>query len=164
MASGEEQATAEPSLEETAAWAETLYAGAADKAGAPMAAHARRVAEQLSTLFPQALEAERHAAWLHDVLEDGHASADEIAARGYSARVIELVEAVSRRRDLTYQNWIDAIAASGDAGAIRIKLADLSDNLDPERLAALPQETAARLSKRYARAQETLLAALSRLT
>jgi hypothetical protein len=43
---------------------------------------------------------------------------------------------------------------------MRVKMADLSDNADPARLAALPAETAARLSAQYGAALARLRQAL----
>jgi hypothetical protein len=43
--------------------------------------------------------------------------------------------------------------------AILVKLADVEDNSDPERLALLPEETRARLLRKYEPAKEVLRAA-----
>ena len=43
---------------------------------------------------------------------------------------------------------------------MRVKLADLTDNSDPARLALLPEDRARPLARRYERAKATLEAAL----
>lgn len=154
-----------PTVEETAAFAGALFADHRDKAGAPYIGHLARAARHLARLFPEATIAERHAVWLHDALEDTDTTAQDLAARGYDPLVIEIVEAVTRRADSdSYQQWIEALAESGFAEAIRVKLADMTDNADPQRLAALPPEKAASLGKRYARARRTLEVALEKIT
>ncbi|MEO1774942.1 MAG: HD domain-containing protein [Pseudomonadota bacterium] len=153
-----------PSLEQTREWAEALHAEQTDAAGAPYAKHLARAAEHLTRLFPHAGPAERHAVWLHDAMEDQGVTAQDLHARGYGRRVIEIVTAVTRPDDgRSYAAWIEGIAASGDADAMRVKLADLADNADPARLATLPPDRAASLGQRYARAQATLTAALERV-
>jgi type IV secretory pathway protease TraF len=88
-------------------------------------------------------------------------------ARGYSERTIGLVRAVSRlpedRAEQSYGKWIDKLAASGDRGAIRLKLVDNEDNLDPARLALLSREQQTSLRSRYGRSVRKLKQALHRL-
>lgn len=152
-----------PSIEETAALAGMLHAAQTDKSGAPYIGHLARVVRHLVRLFPDASTAERHGAWLHDTLEDTAATAADLAARGYDPLVIRIVEALTRPDDgRTYQQWIEALAASAFWPAVRIKLADLADNSDPARLAQLPEAQARALASRYARATETLRAALAK--
>ena len=151
-----------PSLEETAAFAGTLHAGQTDKAGEPYIGHLIRVSRHLVRLFPRATPVERHAAWLHDALEDTPVTAAALRGRGYAPEVIEIVEAVTKDPDSgqTYAERIETLAARGPRGALRVKIADLTDNGDPARLAALSEAKAASLGKRYAQARARLLAAL----
>src|SRR3989338_10337148 len=74
------------------------------------------------------------AAILHDVIEDGGVTFDELRANGFSERTIELVQLCTHQ--LTIENkterWVLMIAKlieSKDEDAWRIKLADLTDNL-----------------------------------
>lgn len=155
-----------PSLADTRAWVARLHEGQADKAGVPYMRHVERVAAIHARLFPEASPAERHAAWLHDAIEDTDATAEILAARGYSAETIAIVEAVTKPVDgrSTYAQRIDGLIARGLAGAVRVKIADLTDNLDEDRLAHLPPEFAAAARRRYSHARARLLAALDHLT
>jgi len=148
-----------PSIEDTKAWANDLHDGQVDKAGAPYIGHVMRVYAGVREVFPEAGEDVLHAALLHDAIEDCAVTAEDLRARGYSAECIAIVEAVTKNPadGLTYAQRIERLAASGPRGAIQVKISDLMDNSDPARLAALPAETAASLSKRYQKA-------LSRLT
>ena len=154
---------AHPTLEETAAFAGMLHASQADLAGAPYFGHLARVTRHLLRLFPDATLAERHAAWLHDAFEDTPCTAAELAQRGYDPLIVSIISAVTKTDDgRPYDAWIAELGESGFVSAMRVKLADLSDNADPARLALLPQEKAASLGHRYARAMDTLQAALAR--
>jgi len=143
-------------------WARELHVGQTDKAGKPYIQHIERVAAYHLHMFPRASLAEQDAAWLHDAMEDCGVTADDMRIRGYARETIDIVELVTRRPEdgLTYAQWIERIAASGNAGAMRVKIADLTDNMNPKRLAQLPPEKAASLSSRYARAFERLTGAL----
>jgi hypothetical protein len=50
---------------------------------------------------------------------------------------------------LTYAQWISSLAASGNVGAMRVKIADITDDSNPERLAQLEPDQAKSLGKRY---------------
>lgn len=146
-----------PTLAETIAWAEELHAEQTDAAGAPYFGHLERAAEHLVRHFPDAGPAERHAVWLHDAMEDQGVTPDDLHARGYGPEVVKIVQAVTRLPDSgSYRDWIGDMAAEGHKGTIRVKIADLLDNSDPARLAALPPDKARSLAKRYRTALQTL--------
>lgn len=152
-----------PSIEETKLWVRDLHSGQTDKAGQPYIGHVLRVYENLLRLFPDAGDDTQHAALLHDTIEDCDVDADDLRARGYSENVVCMVEAVTKDTDeaLTYAERIERLAQSGDTAAIQVKIADLTDNSDPERLAALPADKSASLSKRYSNALDALYKVLS---
>jgi len=151
-----------PTLAETAAFAAHVHAGQTDKAGRPDYLHLARVARHLVRLFPHATMVERHAAWLHDVLEDTATTAADLRQMGYAEAVIDLVTALTKpiAPQVSYADWIAALAERRDMGAIRVKIADLTDNSDPERLQALPPERSCALSARYGTALQVLQTAL----
>lgn len=148
------------SFEATRAWAAELHAGQVDKAGEPYIGHVERVVGHLVRLFPDPTEIEIHAAWLHDVIEDCGVIPQEIVERGYPLSVALIVGALSRPEGVSYNAWIDEIAEGGVESVIRIKLADLCDNTDPDRLAKLSPADRKRLSRKYGSAIHTLLRAL----
>ena len=152
---------APPDIENTKAFAEKLHRGQTDKAGAPYIGHVLRVYRNLLRLFPDASSDEQRAALLHDVIEDCDVSAGDLRRAGFSERTIAIVEAVTKRADdgLTYIERIERLVASGDISAMRVKIADLTDNSDPARLDLLTPEKALSLGKRYGRALEILRAA-----
>lgn len=152
-----------PTIEETKLWVGDLHYGQTDKAGRPYVEHVLRVHERLRALFPDVSIDAEHAALLHDTIEDCEVTADDLRQRGYSEETIRIVEAVTKPKDSaqSYADRIEHLAASGLAGALQVKIADLSDNSDPSRLAMLPADQAASLGHRYRSAIDRLRAVLS---
>jgi (p)ppGpp synthase/HD superfamily hydrolase len=139
--------------------AETFHKGQVDKAGQPYIEHLARVVAILIARFPSATPSEIEAAWLHDALEDTTATADSLLQAGISTEAVEMIRLVTKPEGVNYLDWITALAASGNLGAIRVKLADNEDNQDPARVAALPGAEH-RVKTRYAPARQILLRAL----
>jgi (p)ppGpp synthase/HD superfamily hydrolase len=139
-------------LADTFAFMKEAHHGQLDKSGKPYWQHPLRVMYRLGE---HATEAERHAALLHDVIEDCPVTYDDLRARGYSEEVIEIVRLVSKdpRDGMTYRQWTTAIAESGNVQAMRVKLADLADNMSPARLKSLPPEMRG-IDRRYRMAWE----------
>jgi (p)ppGpp synthase/HD superfamily hydrolase len=137
------------------ALAAQLHAGQTDKAGQPYVGHLARVAARLVQRWPDATRDEIEAAWLHDCLEDTEATEASLLAAGVSPRTIEIVRAVTRPEGSDYLAWIAVLAARQDVSVLRVKLADNADNIDPERVAALPG-AAERVASRYEPARRML--------
>ena len=71
---------------------------------------------------------------LHDIVEDGNASLDDLRTLGFSKRVIDLVDLCSHDQTVTGSEarWVKMVARLSnvnDRDAWAIKLADLIDNL-----------------------------------
>lgn len=133
-----------PSVIDTTKLAVRLHADQVDKLGAPYYLHPIRVMTRLGTA---ASDAEKHAALLHDVLEDvSGATPALLRSHGYAEEVIKLCQLLERRKDESYRQFIDRIIASGNASAMRIKLADLYDNTSEHRAAAAPDALRAQLT------------------
>ncbi len=139
-------------LDEAVALARRFHQGMVDKAGEPYIGHPMRVMARVSG------EQEKLAAVLHDLLEDTDLSTTDLLAAGCPPRVVDAVEALTRRRDETYEDFVDRVAT--DPLARVVKLADIADNLDPERLARLDPDVAAGLRAKYHRAQGRLQTAV----
>ena len=102
---------------ETAALAEKV-----DDKGSPYINHALRVMERMDT------EEEKMAAVLHDVVEDTEITLQDLCDAGFSREVVETVEILTKRLDMTYFDYIDDIHWSETAS--KIKIAEIEDNLD----------------------------------
>src|ERR1700721_3072233 len=108
-----------PTLDETRAWITELFAGVFDKSGDLYVNHCFRVEQGLGT---EATEDERHAALLHDVVEDTSITYEDLFRRGFSERTIELIIFLTfDDPNLTYMDQIRTIAFTKDKGLINIK-------------------------------------------
>lgn len=136
------------------------HEGQLDKSGRPYYLHPLRVAMRLAQCTP----AERHAALLHDVVEDTALTLDDLKGLGYSDEILELVDILTRRKPAgeSHNQYLERIVASRNAKALRVKLADLLDNMSPARLRALaPQDQG--MQNRFARDLQRIGAALNLL-
>lgn len=119
-----------------------------DKAGRPYIDHPARVVEYL---MAEGASTEALAAgWLHDVLEDTATTAKELEAAGIPASVISLVHVLTHRPNELLVEYYARIVLNSVACAV--KIADIRDNADPRRLAALDDPSIAHLVRKYARA------------
>ena len=125
-----------PTVESTIAFIQKVHAGQFDKGGIAYWQHPVSVMKRLG----EALDDFKFAALLHDVIEDTPTTADDLRAMGYSNDVVAAVVRLTKTGDAPYLEVIQGIARSGDVIAIAVKIADNEDNLDPDRLARLPEE------------------------
>ena len=133
------------------------HEGQIDRSGRPYYLHPLRVAMRLVHCTPQ----ERHAALLHDVVEDTPLTLDDLRALGYSDEVIELVDILTRRlpEGESHRQYLERIVASRNAKALRVKLADVIDNMSPARLQSAPPEFQG-MKQRFAKDLERIVEAL----
>ena len=124
------------------------HAGQVDKAGRPYIEHVARVAAAVSD-DPEA----EAVAWLHDVLEDCPAYEEEFWCN-FPFEVTSAAEKLTRWNNMTSGSYYGRIKRNPIS--IRVKLADIADNANEERLAMLDNKTAARLRRKYAKALEAL--------
>lgn len=127
--------------------AAAAHAGQVDKAGEPYILHPLRV--MLAVSEPE----ERIAAVLHDVVEDTPWTLDELAGEGFSPAVLAALDALTKRP--AEARVAAAQRARANPIARRVKLADVTDNMN---LARIPNPTAkdhARLAE-YGQVREIL--------
>lgn len=152
-------------VEWTARLAGVLHKGQTDHSGHPYILHPGRVVANVLRLDPNADAEILMAAWLHDTMEDCGVTAEQLKDWGYSESVIAMIEAVTKPANDTrpYAQVIADLIATGNRGAMLIKLADNMDNLHPARTAQLraqQPEKAARLAARYVESVKALAGAL----
>ncbi|AGC42732.1 hypothetical protein MYSTI_01384 [Myxococcus stipitatus DSM 14675] len=128
-----------PTLEDAIALAVEAHRGQRDKAGQPYVLHPLRLMLKLET------EEERTVAVLHDVVEDTPWTLERLRERGYPEAVLRALEGLTRRKDESYEAFIERLRP--DALARRVKLADLEDNMDVRRLTAVTAKDTERLAR-----------------
>lgn len=120
-------------LERAIAIAAEAHAGQTDKGGAPYILHPLRVMMRVEG------EHARIAAVLHDLVEDTHWTFDDLRAEGFHEAVVAALDGLTRREGEIYLDFCRRAATNELAR--QVKLADIEDNLDPARVAALPEES-----------------------
>ena len=100
------------------------------------------------------------AALLHDVIEDSGKNGsekftrDDLLKLGFTARSVELIELMTREKNKPQDEYYARIQA--DPEARLIKLADISDNRNRERVKGLSDADRHRLSTKYQHALEII--------
>lgn len=129
-----------------------LHAGQTDKAGRPYIEHLTRV--MLTVQMDGGDRFQQIAALLHDSIEDEKTTADELLALGVPSEAVVLVQALTKREDQSYEDYLRGLI--GRYRVVTVKMADLDDNSDPERLELLPERQRMRLQAKYAQAWDIL--------
>ena len=98
-----------------------------DKSGIPSMMHPLRVMVGVQKALPH-LDELQAAAVLHDMQED-YPEVWEQARGRFPPYVVESVDAVSRKLDETYEEFIERVRVHPSKAALLTKIADLEDNL-----------------------------------
>jgi hypothetical protein len=164
-----------PPLRRTAkdaeAFARVVHEGQTDKAGRPYIEHVGRVAARAGELMflgghaSNSFEVDEVAqiGWLHDVVEDTNYRPIDLLNEGFPGNVVSDVMALTKLPDAAYHLTIGRLGTFGNLPTILVKIADVEDNSDPERLALLDEPTRTRLNAKYGAALPILKAAVARL-
>lgn len=115
------------------------HEGQMDKGGQPYILHPIRVMLQCETIE------EKTVAMLHDLLEDTFITAEDLRQESFPEEIIEAVLLLTREKDADYMAYIARICENRLAA--RVKLADLTDNMDLNRLPGLTRRDFERLEK-----------------
>lgn len=102
--------------------ATAALSGITDENGRPYIEHAMRVMMKMDT------EEEKEVAVLHDVVEDTEMTIRDMECYGFSRTVLDGVEILMKRKDMTYFDYIDDISCS--ELATKVKIAEIEDNKD----------------------------------
>ena len=82
---------------------------------------------------------------LHDVVEDTPWTLEQLTEEGFSKEIIDGVDAMSRRDNESYDEYI--LRLQDNPIAVRVKLNDLTDNMDIRRWDEIQYHDLARLQK-----------------
>ena len=121
--------------------------GQTDPSGVPYIFHPLYLAQQMTDEISTA------AALLHDVVEDTPISLDDLRREGFPESVIQVVDLLTHREDVSYLDYVRALKDNPAAKAI--KLADLAHNCNVTRLNEVTAEDIKYLA-RYRAAFEIL--------
>lgn len=127
--------------------AKVAHAGQFDKGGKPYINHPETVASLLDTTE------EKVCGWLHDVLEDTDFNPD-VLRRLFGDDVMNALDCVTHRPGESWWNYIARVGTN--PLAIRVKLADLTHNMDLSRIPN-PREKDYRRVDRYRMTRDWLI-------
>lgn len=115
------------------------HLGAKDRFGQPYIYHPLRIMMRMQT------EDEKIVALLHDLVEDTPITLDDLRKEGFSKEVVKAVDLLTRYPKQTYEEYIADMR--GNRLAIRVKLGDLEDNMDPKRFPSINDNAIKRMRK-----------------
>lgn len=126
------------------------HSGQLDKAGAPYILHPLRVMLDLKN------ENERIVGILHDVLEDTDITIEYLKNNGFKdeREILEALISVTKNESENYDEFIQRVKLNPIG--IKVKLADLKDNMDIARISNPTEKDHKRVEK-YRGAKEILL-------
>jgi len=119
-----------------------------DKDGLPYVLHLQAVAQSFKSPLMQT------AGLLHDIVEDTDVTVEHLT-KLFPGPIPILVDAVSRRPDEVYADYITRVIAGGEA-AVELKLADVRHNLRADRIHAITPSLIDRLEKTMDRLLDAL--------
>ena len=125
------------------------HEGQVDKAGKPYIGHPLRVMNM------GVADDEKIVGVLHDVVEDSDWTFERLAAEGFSNNIIEALRCVTKlSENEPYDKFIHRVKTN--PLAVKVKINDLTDNMDIRRLAYISEKDVKRLRK-YLKAYKQLL-------
>jgi len=102
------------------------HRGQTDKGGKPYIFHPMTVASKFKDENLQII------ALLHDVVEDSNYSLHDLERAGFSKTIVDGVDALTRRENETYEQFIERV--SQNKLATKVKIEDMKHNSDLNRI------------------------------
>src|SRR5258708_10762602 len=119
-------------LEKAIRIATEAHFGQEDRFGAPYILHPLRVMCRVNT------DDEKTVAILHDVVEDTDWTFSALRKKGFPAKIIAALDFVTKRDGEAYDRFVERSASN--PLALKVKMADLEDNMDIRRMPKLDQD------------------------
>jgi (p)ppGpp synthase/HD superfamily hydrolase len=129
------------------------HKGQTDKGGNPYILHPLRVMMALDS------ETEKIVGILHDVVEDSDWTFEDLEKEGFGPDVLEALKSVTKNHDEhgTDEGYFRFVErAKQNSIGLRVKIADLQDNIDVSRLPEVDEKTKQRIDK-YRKSLEMLI-------
>lgn len=126
-------------IQKAIALAHQAHAQQVDKAGKPYIAHPLRVMANMETWQ------EKIVAVLHDAVEDSNLTLEDLHSAGFPQEVVEAIAAITKNTGEDYEVYLQRVM--GNAIALKVKIADMTDNMDISRIANPTTKDWQRLAK-----------------
>lgn len=127
-------------IKEAAQLAFICHGGQQDKAGYPYIMHPLHLAEQMDD------EDSVIVALLHDTVEDAGISLAALLEHGFSAAQVAAIRALTHDKETDYLEYIKK-QVKPNALATKVKIADLTHNMDLSRLNTVTEKDLERVKK-----------------
>ncbi len=128
-----------------------LFKHDTDKGGLPYILHLLYVYRHVYT------KEEKVIALLHDVIEDKNVSKNDLLEIGFSSKIVDDIDMLTRKNNTDYISYIDKIVKEASKEALEVKLADLKNNIDLTRILNPTVKDYERVEKRYMPSYEKIL-------
>lgn len=142
-----EQMTLKEQLYKAIKIATAIHGEQTDKYGVPYIGHVMRVCFAGHTMEEKIIGA------LHDVVEDSDWTLETLKSEGFSQTIIDGVDAMTKRDGEEYEDYLHRLGKNPIA--VRVKLNDLTDNMDIRRCNEITTLELSRLQK-YLKAYKRL--------
>jgi GTP diphosphokinase / guanosine-3',5'-bis(diphosphate) 3'-diphosphatase len=119
--------------------ANQAHAGQLDKAGKPYISHPLTVMAQMDTLESKIV------AVLHDAIEDSELTIADLVRQGFPEFITAAIAAITKLDDELYEDYI--LRVKSNAIARKVKIADVTHNMDISRIANPTAKDFQRLEK-----------------
>lgn len=119
-------------LEKAIQIAVNAHFGQKDRAGSPYILHPLRVMNTVTSFDAKVV------AILHDVVEDTDVTFDDLINAGIPKHLVITLRLLTHTDNLSYEDYISRLAAN--PLAVKVKIADLKDNMDLSRLKSIGNE------------------------
>ena len=119
--------------------AEKAHAGQIDKAGKPYILHPLTVMAQMDDVESKIV------AVLHDAIEDSDLTINELSQQGFPELITEAIAAITKLDGELYDDYL--LRVMGNAIAFKVKIADVTHNMDISRIANPSTKDFQRLEK-----------------
>ena len=119
--------------------ARKAHAGQVDKAGEDYFNHPKRVADNFYE------DNDIIVALLHDVIEDTDITLEHLKKEGFNDDILTALDAMTKREGESYDLFIERV--KDNPIALKVKMADLRDNMDILRLPELTEKDLQRIAK-----------------
>lgn len=121
-----------------------------DKGGNPYITHLEFVSSKMTCQIGKV------AALLHDIKEDTPITNEELLSNGISQEIIDIIDILTKKESDIYMDYINRIKNCNNPIAIKIKLADLTHNMDISRIPNPTEKDLNRIKNRYKKAYDIL--------
>ncbi|HDR0635835.1 HD domain-containing protein [Pasteurella multocida] len=129
-------------------FAEQMHANQFDKAGSPYICHLSFVAKILASENDDTIA----VAWLHDSVEDTETTIDDIKYL-FGESIADAIDAITKRQGEDYQDYL--VRVKSNEIARKVKIADLTHNMDLSRLYRITEKDLSR-QRKYQQAKQFL--------